>query len=89
MSEIQFASNVTDRSVHSGPNAGFQFDFHCDRCWGKGKGLCFNCVPDVEVAIEAARAEGERQAAAERAAAAGAKRAQNRDVKRDRQLVCP
>ena len=168
MSEIQFGDNFTDNSIHSGPNAGFQFDFHCercrdawrsefvayrsgqvsswmgkaagmlggmlghaseaagglaeagygkahdrafaaaveqakkhfhrcaqcmqyvcDRCWGKEKGLCFNCAPDVEVAIEAARAEGERQAAAERATLEGAKRAGKRDVKRDRQLVCP
>jgi hypothetical protein len=27
MSEIQFGDNFTDHSVHSGPNAGFQFDF--------------------------------------------------------------
>ena len=32
MSEIQFADNFSDKSIHSGPNAGFQFDFHCERC---------------------------------------------------------
>jgi membrane protease subunit (stomatin/prohibitin family) len=32
LGEIQFSDNHTDRSVSSGVNAGFQFDFHCERC---------------------------------------------------------
>ncbi len=32
MGEIQFSDNYSDRSVSSGVNAGFQFDFHCERC---------------------------------------------------------
>ncbi len=32
MSEIQFSSNFNDLSVKSGTNAGFQFEFNCERC---------------------------------------------------------
>jgi hypothetical protein len=32
MSEISFSDNFSDLSVHSGTNAGFQFEFHCERC---------------------------------------------------------
>ncbi|MDD5297729.1 MAG: zinc ribbon domain-containing protein [Rhodocyclaceae bacterium] len=168
MSEIQFSKNFSDLSVQQGTNAGFQFDFYCercsdtwrsefvsytsgqasgwlgkaagmfggvlgsvgsavdglaqagfghardeafvkaienakhhfhrcgkcqgyvcDRCWNTAKGLCYNCAPDVEVEIEAARNQGEIQAATENAAMEGQKRGGTRDVGRDRQLVCP
>ncbi len=168
MSEIQFSKNFSDLSVQSGTNAGFQFDFYCercsdtwrsefepyrsgqasgwlgkaagmfggvlgnvgsavdglaqagfgqardqafiqaienakhhfhrcgkcqgyvcDRCWNTAKGLCYNCAPDVEIEIEAARNQGEIQAATENAQAQGVKRGGQRDVSRDRQLVCP
>ena len=32
MEDLYFSSNFTDRSVRSGANAGFQFDFLCQRC---------------------------------------------------------
>jgi hypothetical protein len=32
MSEIKFSKNFKDMSVHSGPDAGFQFEFYCERC---------------------------------------------------------
>lgn len=32
MSEIKFSRNYSDQSVSSGPNAGFQFEFNCERC---------------------------------------------------------
>lgn len=32
MSEIKFSKNFTDHSVASGANAGFQFEFNCERC---------------------------------------------------------
>ena len=32
MSEIKFNKNYTDHSVTSGANAGFQFEFNCQRC---------------------------------------------------------
>ena len=32
MSEIKFSKNFTDYSVQSGANAGFQFEFNCERC---------------------------------------------------------
>jgi hypothetical protein len=32
MSEIKFSKNYSDHSVNSGANAGFQFEFNCERC---------------------------------------------------------
>jgi hypothetical protein len=32
MSEIKFSKNYSDHSIASGPNAGFQFEFNCQRC---------------------------------------------------------
>jgi hypothetical protein len=32
MGEIQFSNNFSDHSIHSGVNAGFQFEFYCQRC---------------------------------------------------------
>jgi hypothetical protein len=32
MSEIKFSKNFSDHSVHTGANAGFQFEFYCERC---------------------------------------------------------
>lgn len=35
------------------------FQYVCDTCLNKDKGLCLNCAPSAEVEIEAARAQGE------------------------------
>ena len=32
MSEIKFSKNFSDHSMHSGTDAGFQFEFYCERC---------------------------------------------------------
>src|SRR5580698_5927149 len=32
MSEIKFSKNYSDHSVSAGSNAGFQFEFNCERC---------------------------------------------------------
>jgi hypothetical protein len=61
----------------------------CKRCWNEARGLCYNCAPDAEVEIEAARAQGEIQGASEVAQAEGVARGKDHDVKRERQLVCP
>lgn len=61
----------------------------CDRCFNSGSGLCYNCAPDVEVEIEAARNQGEVQGATENAVAEGVRRGSRREVGRGRQLVCP
>jgi len=63
--------------------------FVCDPCWNVKSGLCRNCAPDAEVAIEAAKAAGEVDAAADKARGEGVARGQKLDVKSDRQLVCP
>jgi len=65
------------------------FQYVCDTCWNKGNGLCLNCAPDAEVEVEAARAQGEVSGAGEKAALEGVRRGKQKDVKRDRQLVCP
>ena len=65
------------------------FQYVCDKCWNTGNGLCLNCAPDAEVAIEAARSQGEVDGAVEVATEEGKRRGQKRDVKRERQLVCP
>jgi hypothetical protein len=61
----------------------------CARCFNAASGLCYNCAPSVEVAIEAARTQGEIQGASQKAADEGAARGAGREVARDRQLVCP
>jgi hypothetical protein len=65
------------------------FQYVCDVCFTRASGLCLNCAPDAEVEIEAARAQGEVYAAGEKAALEGIRRGKQKDVKRDRQLVCP
>lgn len=65
------------------------FQYVCDGCWNSDKGLCLNCAPDAEVEIEAARTQGEVDGAREMATQEGVRRGQAKDVKRDRQLVCP
>jgi hypothetical protein len=65
------------------------FQYICERCFSKDNGLCFNCAPDAEVEIEAARAQGEVYAAGEKAALEGIRRGKQKDVERGRQLVCP
>ena len=32
MGEIQFSDNYSDKCISHGVNAGFQFEFHCERC---------------------------------------------------------
>jgi len=65
------------------------FQYSCDICWNKDKGLCLNCAPDAEVEIDSAIAEGEVSAAREKAMEEGMKRGKQLDVTRSRQLVCP
>jgi hypothetical protein len=65
------------------------FQYVCDRCWNREKGLCFNCAPDARVEVEAARAEGEVYAAGEKAAQEGIRRGKKMEVREERQLVCP
>lgn len=65
------------------------FQYICDTCWSSDKGLCFNCAPNAEVEIEAARAQGEVYGAGEKAALEGIQRGKQMDVKRPRQLICP
>jgi len=65
------------------------YQYVCDICWNREKGLCLNCAPSAEVEIEAARAEGEVYAVGEKAALEGIQRGKKMDVKASRQLVCP
>ncbi len=65
------------------------FQYVCDQCFNAQAGLCLNCAPDAEVAIEAARAQGQTDAARNKSYTAGQELGAAMDVKRDRQLVCP
>ena len=65
------------------------FQYVCDTCWNPESGLCLTCAPSAEVAIEAARAQGQANAAGEKASLAGAGLGEKMEVMRERQLVCP
>lgn len=61
----------------------------CDTCWNESAGLCYECAPDANVEIEAARAEGAVYAVGEKAALEGIRQGKQMDVKTTKQLVCP
>lgn len=61
----------------------------CAPCFDRANGLCFNCAPNVKVAITQARARGEVQGASERANVEGQARGAGHDVRAEMQLVCP
>ncbi|HEY0867125.1 MAG TPA: zinc ribbon domain-containing protein [Fimbriimonas sp.] len=65
------------------------FQHVCAKCFDVQSGLCYNCAPDAEVAMQAAKASGRAQGAAETGHEAGYSAGKGIDVKRDRQLVCP
>lgn len=83
-----FKSAVTEAKGHFHRCASC-FQYVCASCIDDGSGLCFNCAPNVNVAIAKSRAQGEVQGASEVAMEEGIARGQKRDVKRDQQLVCP
>lgn len=83
-----FSEAIADAKRHF-HRCGKCFQYVCARCIDTEKGLCFNCAPNVEVEIAAARAQGEIQGATESAIEEGLQRGKRRDVKRDTQLVCP
>ncbi len=43
MSEIKFSKNFSDHSVHSGTDAGFQFEFYCATEVSPGTKFCPEC----------------------------------------------
>ncbi|TFW13787.1 zinc ribbon domain-containing protein [Duganella callida] len=61
----------------------------CEPCFDAAKGLCFNCAPNVNVAITQARAQGEITGAREVATEEGYARGRQRDATPAMQLVCP
>ncbi|WP_214587341.1 zinc ribbon domain-containing protein [Dyella sp. LX-66] len=61
----------------------------CDRCWSIEKGLCETCAPDLAAEVQAARHQGQLQAAKDNAVEFGKSQAGKVDVKTERQLVCP
>lgn len=83
-----FRKAVEDAKAHF-HRCGGCHQYVCATCFDTGSGLCYNCAPDVNVAIAQARAQGEVQGASEVATLEGVARGQKRDVKRDQQLVCP
>jgi hypothetical protein len=63
--------------------------YNCASCFDRGSGLCFECAPNVGVAIAVARAGGEVQAASEAANEEGKTRGAAHNVRAPLQLVCP
>jgi hypothetical protein len=64
-------------------------DYVCAQCFDGQNGLCYQCAPNVKVAITRARAQGEVDSASELAAGEGKRRGMRHDVRQDMQLVCP
>jgi hypothetical protein len=64
-------------------------DYVCAPCFDAAHGLCFQCAPNVQVAITKARAQGEVRSAADRAETEGESRGTRHDVQQAMQLVCP
>jgi hypothetical protein len=65
------------------------FQHVCAKCYNAQMGLCMNCAPDAEVELQAAKAAGKAQGAAEVGQLAGYNVGTGMDTKRERQLVCP
>jgi hypothetical protein len=83
-----FRNSITEAKQHF-KRCARCYQYVCAKCWNKDVGLCFNCAPDAEVEIEAAKASGMVYAAGEKAALEGIQQGKKMDVKRERQLVCP
>lgn len=64
-------------------------DYVCGTCFDTENGLCYNCAPNVKVAITRSRAQGEVQSASEIAHDEGRSRGVRHDVRQEMQLVCP
>lgn len=83
-----FRKAVTDAGQHFKRCA--QCHHHvCAKCFNVASGLCYDCAPDAEVVVQAAKAAGMAQGAAEVGTEAGYAKGKGIDVERERQLVCP
>lgn len=65
------------------------FQMVCGKCFHEPSGLCFNCAPDAEVEMEAAKAMGKAMGASEVGQAAGYEAGKSLNAEKPRQLVCP
>jgi hypothetical protein len=61
----------------------------CASCIDSASGLCFDCAPNVKVAIATARALGEMEGASDVAHEEGLRRGTQHNVQQALQLVCP
>ena len=61
----------------------------CAQCWNGDRGLCLDCAPDLQARVETARAQGEVQAASQRANDFGQQLGQNVEVETAHQAACP
>lgn len=83
-----FKEAIADAKDHFN-RCGNCHDYVCAPCFDGANGLCFQCAPNVQVAITKARAQGEVRSAAGRADVEGESRGTRHDVRQDMQLVCP
>lgn len=65
------------------------FQYMCVKCFDAQSGLCYNCAPNAEVELQAAKAAGKATGAAEVGSAYGYAEGQKMDAAPSRQLVCP
>jgi hypothetical protein len=65
------------------------YQYVCSKCFNPQVGLCFNCAPDPEVEMQAAKAAGMVMGVQEVGTAHGYEAGKKVDTVRDRQLVCP
>ncbi|QJD91040.1 zinc ribbon domain-containing protein [Duganella dendranthematis] len=82
-----FTKAVADGKAHFN-RCGDCHRYVCSPCFDTANGLCFNCAPNVNVAITQARAQGEVEAAREAANVEGRTRGAQRPVTQAMQLVC-
>ena len=64
-------------------------NYVCDRCWSTDSGLCQTCAPDLSTQVQAARHQGQLEAAMDNAREFGKGQAGQVDVATAKQLVCP
>jgi hypothetical protein len=86
--DTAFKESVEAAKAHFN-RCGHCHDYVCAQCFDSQNGLCYQCAPDVKVAITRARAQGEVAGASELAADEGKRRGFRHDVRQEMQLVCP
>ncbi len=86
--DAEFSKSI-EQAMHHFHRCGRCHHYVCDGCWNADRGICMDCETDVQAEVEATRMQDEIDAATEKARTAGTSLGETRDVKTQRQLVCP